>query len=313
MFSIRGVLQEAQRRGAASWDAATEYLGAGVTYVRESLAGSWLFGSTERLDAADGELAYDEKHYFLVPFRLASAGYSLYSMRCLPEGTPPVNDLPKRRLVHVPTEAGVAIVESLLLAESRREVVDSAAQRDNAGLAGRLKELADRIDTLDSQVFHGVLAIGGLVAFVNPVAGAGIAAKALLPSAAMLLSKFGLRSASEALEQRRVQRDVREAERAVLKQFHGAETTRVVSPMLAALDRALETNEHQFDPLLDFDAELDGIEPDAAGRRQRARLTCRAIVNVYSDVLNSPAEHGHAQLGPEDLRWLRMLQEMLAE
>ena len=52
-----------------------------------------------------------------------------------------------------------------------------------------LRALLGNIDKVDKKVFNGVLLVGSLVALVNPVVGAAVAAKALIPSVGMLLSK----------------------------------------------------------------------------------------------------------------------------
>jgi len=41
-------------------------------------------------------------------------GYSLYVMRSLPEGVPPINDLKKRRLLHLPSDGALPMLEHIV-------------------------------------------------------------------------------------------------------------------------------------------------------------------------------------------------------
>ena len=301
-FSLKQTIGDAFQAGQAGLGAASNYLGASLGYFQDTLRGTWFFGSTERIANTDDQPA-DEKHYFLTPYRLSQRGYSLYSMRCLPEGVPPINDLPKRRTIHLPNSAALEVVEQILTDQAVEQVSGERPE----GLGTRLNGLADQIDQLDGQVFNGMLAIGGLVALVNPVAGAAIAAKSLIPSAAMIVSKFGLRTAGDSLNDRNVKSQIAKAERDVKKQFKQAQADSLVNPILAALDRALETDESQYDPLLEVD--FEAVDYGARDRRRLLDLTFRAVSNVYADVLNDRARWPPAQLGPEDVRWLETIRE----
>ena len=279
-------------------ESATASFGAGLGYAKESLASSWLFGSNETIDAAA-----DEKHYFLVPYRLAESQYTLYSMRCLPEGVPPVNDLPKKRIFHLPNEHASTMVQTLLVDEATSSVI---ADVEDAGQKSSLIDLADKIDQLDQKAFNGALLIGGLVALANPVAGGILAAKAMIPSIGLLLSKYGLKQAGETLDERNLAGRIRKAEKQVLAEFHGTAATQLVDPLLAQLDKAIHTDEFEYDPLLDeeADAASDGLPP---AQRELQHLTILAVVNTYAELLAVKRQHAAAGLGPEDIRWLRYL------
>ena len=248
----------------------------------------------------------DEKHYFLVPFRKAEVGYSLYSMRCLPEGVPPINDLPKRRIFHLPNEHATTTVEHILLTEARVEAERN--QITQGAIGSRLNELADSIDKLDDRMFNGVLLIGGLVALVNPIAGAAVAAKALIPSIGMLLSKYGLRYAGDTVSSTELSMKIKSAERDVLKQFRGSKTTSIVNPLLSQLDKALDTTEFEFHPLLDV--KLEHIDFGEEDRDRLRSLTYHAITNSYSAVLLEKKSWSAAKLGPEDVAWLRLIADL---
>lgn len=275
-----------------------------LDYVQSALGESWIFGSNEASNKYDQLV--DEKHYFLVPFRKAEVGYSLYSMRCLPEGVPPINDLPKRRIFHLPNEHATTTVEHILLTEARVEAERN--QITQGAIDSRLNELADSIDKLDDRMFNGVLLIGGLVALVNPIAGAAVAAKALIPSIGMLLSKYGLRYAGDTVSSTELSMKIKSAERDVLKQFRGSKTTSIVNPLLSQLDKALDTTEFEFHPLLDV--KLEHIDFGEEDRDRLRSLTYHAITNSYSAVLLEKKSWSVAKLGPEDVAWLRLIADL---
>ncbi len=284
--------------------AAAGAVGTGFGYAKESLTTSWLFGSTEST-VSD----YDEKHYFLIPFQPAACGYTLYSMRCLPEGTPPVNDLPKRRIIHLPNEHGRRMIEELLCHEAAATAV--ATDEAPSPMGRRLNDLADGIDELDKKAFHGALLIGGLVALANPVAGGILAAKAMLPSIGLFLSRYGLKQIGDTLHERGLRQRIQKAESDVLKQFQGSDTTEVVDPLLVQLDKALNTKEHEYDPVL-HDKTFDASSTHGDSGLGDRQNTITAIINTYDEVLQNPDQYSVAGLGPEDVRWLRMLRNIAA-
>lgn len=288
----------------------SETVGAGVGFVKSAVGRLWVFGSTETSASYDQDV--DEKHYFLVPDRRCESHYSLYVMRCLPDGVPPLNSLPKRRLFHLPSEHALPTVEHILLTDARQSAEDATAERNSFG--ARLRQIADEIDRLDGKVFNGVLLIGGLVALVNPLAGAAVAMKAMIPSVGLLLSKYGLQYVGDAADARSMTARIKNAEREVLEQFRAAGAESLVNPLLAQMDRALATSELEYDPVLDFDAE--NMDFGACDRRRFFRLTCQAILNTYdgvfSDLGSDPNRWSDAHLGPEDIRFLQLLRSASA-
>ena len=301
-------ISQAKDLGYSTLSQASDALGAGMGFVKATIGGAWLFGSTETSSSYDHDRV-DEKHYFLVPDRRSSAGYSLYVMRCLPDGVPPINDLPKHRLFHLPSEHAMPTVEHILLSDARTSAQTIPIPADSVGT--RLNHIADQIDRLDGKVFNGVLLIGGLVALINPLAGAAVAVKALIPSIGLLLSKYGLQYASDAANSRELSSRIRAAEKEVLRQFRDSGTESMVNPILRQLDRALETTEGEYEPILDFDTNtIDFGERD---RERLLRLTCQAISNVYDDVVHNRSCWEQAQLGPEDIRYLKLIRELASD
>ena len=143
---------------------------------------------------------------------------------------------------------------------------------------------------------------------INPVAGAAVAMKALLPSLGLTLSKFGLRYVGDSAEARDVTKQIKSAEKEVLQQFKESGTTSFVNPLLQQLDRALATTESEFDPVLEFDRE--SLDFPSVDRDRFFRLTCRAITNVYEDVLKHPEQWADWNLGPEDIRFLKLVRDL---
>lgn len=281
-------------------ETATSTFGSGLGYAKQAVASSWLFGSNEVVNSAA-----DEKHYFLIPYKLADCGYTLYSMRCLPEGVPPVNDLPKKRVFHLPNEHASKMVESMLLDEATASV---RSCENEAESKSSLIQLADSIDQLDQKVFNGALLIGGLVALANPVAGGILAAKAMIPSVGLLLTKYGLKQAGETLDERNLAGKIQRAEKQVLAEFHGMTATQIVDPLLAQLDKAINTDVFEYDPLVD---EPLTDAKNAVEDHETRVLTMRAIINTYHELLNDKRRHVAAGLGPEDIRWLKFLESVL--
>jgi hypothetical protein len=91
LMNIAAWIGQAKDLGFAALSKASEAFGAGVGFVKSAVGQSWLFGSTETSSSYE-QKRFDEKHYFLIPDRRSKVGYSLYVMRCLPEGVPPMND-----------------------------------------------------------------------------------------------------------------------------------------------------------------------------------------------------------------------------
>ena len=304
-MDVMGWIGQAKDISYSAFAQATGAVGAGVGYVQSNLPRSWLFVSTESSSSYE-TAKVDEKHYFLIPDRRTSERYSLYTMRCLPDGVPPINSLPKHRIFHLPNPHALPTIEHLLAVDARdAALANSPKPGASASLGNRLSNLADQIDHLDNKLFNGVLLIGGLVALVNPVAGAAIAFKAMLPSVGLMLSKFGLKYVGETLTSRELAAKVKNAEREVLQQFQGAGTESIVNPLLAQFDKALDTDESEYDPLLDFDSQT--MDFGSKDRQRFFELTCQALANTYQQVLVRDQETKAAKLGDEDVRFLKVI------
>lgn len=285
------LLQKSAETVAKNFDASVEI-------VKEWVGELPVFVSLERSTKCN--VQYDEKHYFVIPYKLSPTGFSLHTMRYLPTGAPEVNDLPKRRIFHFPNELYEGTLRVHLLKSAKDIVVEKAEKRVTS-----LDKLADDIDALDSKLTYGMLFVGGVTALVNPLIGATIAAKALLPSATGLLSKYGIRAASEKLKDAKLKQDIQHAQRKVLHDFSNSDTLKLINPILAELELALNTTEQQHDPL--FDPNIVANSASGPLDEHWRELTERAVYHIYKDVYEDQSMHQSAKLGPEDVRWLKVL------
>jgi hypothetical protein len=267
--------------------------------AKDVINGISFFVSSEKTDRY-GKEQYDERHYFVIPFMMNEYNIALHSMRCLPYDVPEINSLPKRRVFHFPNANSEALVQKVLI-DGAKDI----AVHNHDPSQSTLISLANDIDALDKKLTYGMLFVGGMAALVNPVVGVGIAAKALTPGVTGLFTKYGLRPAGEKLNQSQLESKVKEAEANVLKEFKSASTIQVINPILQELELALNTSESEHDPLIDFDLSKGTIN-ELDGERWR-ELTEVAIYHVYKDIINARQKHAEACLGPEDIRWLKVI------
>lgn len=280
-------------------DKASEEFTSSYSIVKEKVNGLPIFISAEQSAKYDN-IEYDEKHYFVIPYELSEYKFALHTMRCLPNGVPETNNIPKRRVFHFPDEHAEEMLKAYM-----RQSTEEMVKAKNDNNPNTLESLANEIDALDKKLTYGMLLVGGLAAIANPLLGAGIAAKALLPSVGGLLNKYGLRATGEKLNKYQLEKSLRVAEERIAKEFAGANTLRVVNPILQELALALRTTEVVHDPLTDANL-ADGSIIELNDERWR-ELTELAICHVYKEVYETPSLYEKACLGPEDLRWLKIM------
>ncbi|WP_245597694.1 hypothetical protein [Psychromonas aquimarina] len=283
-------------------DKAADELISGYSIVKEKVNGLPIFISIQKYSQYV-DIQYDEKHYFVIPYHLSEHTFALHTMRCLPDSVPEINNLPKRRIFHFPN-----VHYEVMLKEYMRQCAGDVARERSKDNLNSLESLANDIDSLDKKLTYGMLLVGGLAAVANPVLGAGIAAKALLPGVGSLLNKYGLRPAGEKLSNYQIEKSVKEAEENIAKQFAESSTLQVINPILQELELALRTTESEHDPLIDPNLSNAGI-PELHNERWR-QLTEIAICRVYKEVYEDSRLHKEARLGPEDLRWLKIMFEI---
>lgn len=295
---MKDIFAKAKQAVSSKLDIIISELDSGMKMVKEVINGLPIFVSLERI--GNDKVEYDEKHYFVIPYHLSETSFSLHTMRSLPIGVPEVNSLPKRRVFHFPNEHWEGTLREYMLKSAR-----NIAYKSQSETASPIEKLADDIDALDNKLTYGMLLVGGLAAIFNPIIGAGIAVKAVLPSISGLFAKHGLRPLGEKWTRSQMEQKAKEAEEHVLKQFSESTTLKVVNPILNELEFALRTNEDEHDPLSDPNLSNAGIkELDTEYWRE---LTERAIHHVYKDIIDDKSKHEEARLGPEDLRWLEVL------
>ena len=278
-------------------DKFTDELSTGFSSIKDIVNGLPIFISLEKSNSFQTE--YDEKHYFIIPFKLSETGFSLHSIRCLPESALEINDLPKRRVFHFPNKHYEAALRVYMLKTAREITIQSNNNPSS------LEQLADDIDALDRKLTYGMLFVGGIAAVFNPLVGAGIAAKALLPGLSGLLNQYGLRPMGNKITRHQLEKEVKSSEERVIKQFSEANTLKVINPILQELEFALRTSVTEHDPLTDPNLANASI-PELDHERWR-ELTQTAIYHVYQEVYADPTKHRQAGLGPEDIRWLKTL------
>jgi hypothetical protein len=280
-------------------DKTSEELASGYSIVKDKINGLPIFISAETSNKYEGT-QYDEKHYFVIPFQLCEHKFSLHTMRCLPNGVPEINNLTKRRVFHFPNEHSEEMLKGYMRQSAEEIITDRTKDHPSS-----LESLANQIDSLDKKLTYGMLLVGGLAAIANPLLGVGIAAKALLPGVGGIINKYGLRPTGEKLSKYQLDKSIKETEDRITTEFEGANTLKVINPILQELALTLRTTESQHDPLTGPNL-ASGSIPELDGERWR-ELTEVAICHVYQEVYETPSLHKKACLGPENLRWLKIM------
>lgn len=251
-----------------------------------------------------GDRKIDEKHYFLIPYKPVVEGHVLYAMRCLPRGAPLVNTLPKKRVFHLPNPYGHDIIRQILLPYI--ENLGGAAETFGPSPWGqRLIDLGDWIDNVDKKITKVLFFTGMLVALIRPLALTGAALRLFLPYLGLTLVKPGLRKTAAKLDAGRLKQDMAIARDRIMHEFNGIQGDSLQNPILAELAWALDTDEAQHDPMLDYD--IDRADFGVLDKQRMIRLTCKAISKVYADILEDQDRWEKAGLGPEDVRWLYLI------
>ena len=271
---------EALRGGVSGvFDKVNGTFDTGFGLLQDTLGGIPFFGATATSKLYDhGQ--FDEKHYFLIPDEASDEGYALYVLRCLPEGVPPINDLTKRRVLHLPSEAALPMLEHIVIKDARQRAETNATSENF--IRANLDNLINEIDNVDGKVFNGVLLVGGLVAFINPLAGATLAAKALVPSIGLMVSKYGLKFVSEKATNMDVATQIKRAEKDVKKQFKAAKTVSVVNPILHHVDVRPSLDMWMIEPKR-FEFSCATTDFSQGDIHRLTDLTYQAVTDVVKD------------------------------
>ncbi len=262
-----------------AFEKVTETFDTGVGLLQDTLGGVPFFGAMATSETYDHK-SYDEKHYFLIPDVGSVEGYSIYVMRCLPAGVPPINDLKKRRLLHLPNRDALPMLEHILIKDARERA--GANAKSNNFISDNLDTLINEIDKIDGKVFGGVLLLGGLVSLANPLAGAIVATKAIVPSIGLVVSKYGLKLASETATNLDISQQVKRAEKDVKKQFRSAKALVVVNPILNHLAVQTSLDMWMMESEI-FQYDCDEIDFTQQDTRRLTDLTQQAISDIIRD------------------------------
>jgi hypothetical protein len=246
-------------------DAALEWGKSGVAFLRSSI-GNLPFLAATSVDSAAGNPQRDESHYFLVPDPAEPAGFTLAERRRLPEGTGPVNSMPKLRVFHVHDPAALAILEERLAGKiSAGRPREKGMEED---VASRLEAMGEEIDRQSHWVTGGLIVVGGAVAIANPLLGIGIAANALFPKIGGTFAKFGFGAAADAIKKAGASWRESGARRDAAGEVKRMKAELCVDPVLAFLNRIVAGGA-QSDPHF---VELDALPEWWRDRDQRMTL-----------------------------------------
>ncbi len=285
-----GVLASGERAVSAAKNSVSDT----VDTVTGKFKGITFFSSIETLPPG-GQRQFDEKHYFLVPFKLEAKGYIIHSLRTLPDGVPPINDLPKRRIFHLPTLEHKKTLEVLVSDQVEEDIKAGRLDRSR----GSLVVTANALDKVDSKLTNGLMLVGGIVAIANPLAGAAIAGNALL-------AKAGLKWTGKKLNEAGLEREIEKAKQNILTQFESSDTVCMKNPLLRELERALSTTKEEHDPMA-FD--LQSASFSLGNTERNIALTARAILDVYAEVRQKKKLQALLNVGPEDIAWFDYLEQ----
>jgi len=164
-------------------------------------------------------------------------------------------------------------------------------------VSSNLDALIDEIDKVDSKVFGGVLLLGGLVALANPLAGATVAMKSAIPSLGMVVSKYGLKFASNTATNFDVAQQIKRAEKDIKKQFKSAQTTVVVNPVLYHMSSRSSLAMWMMESEK-FEYGCDDLAFSQQDVRRLTDLTLRAI----SDIIIDPETQSYLEQVTEIIR-----------
>ena len=272
---------------SAAPNAAQAWAKSGMSYLQSTIGSLRLFSST-KVDAAVGNPAQDESHYFLIP--QPTGGFVLAERRRLPEGVGTVNSLPKVRIFHVHDLAGVAVLEEQLLGRLAKERLQGPGL--DGDLAKRLETIGEEIDRQSFWVTGGLVVVGSAVAIANPLLGIGIAAKALLPELGSKLTKFGLGAAADSVRRMGNSWRERSARKEAQSEIRRLKPQVVIDPVLAFLDEQVALGT-KADPTM---RELERLPEWWRQREQRLTMS------VVSEVLDTAWP-----------TWMRSVQERLSD
>ena len=276
-----------------------------VAFLKSTWNSIPLFAGTKAHLGLDG-VDEDQTHYFLIPFRAAESGYALGTARVLPEGVGPDNDLPKRKIFHIPAAGGEEALKDLLRDQIAAEKLAEADATSET--AEWLEKISAEIDEKSTMVTGGIILIGGVVAIANPAAGVAIAGKALLPSIGLMFSREGFKGLANKFRRRQEEKVGENAEKEASKEVKSMKPQVKENGLLALLEKAVKAPEGSFDPALES-MEL----PVDVEHMQTYAMTSEAVLHAYDDILGSKRKEEESKLDAVTINWIRSLEQYLED
>ncbi|MEM7600444.1 MAG: hypothetical protein AAF357_03390 [Verrucomicrobiota bacterium] len=176
--------------------------------------------------------------------------------------------------------------EQLLRQELIREFADKNQHREEpeSPLANKLAKVGDLIDEESSRVSGGILLIGGAVAFVNPIAGAGIALHSLIPAIGGKMSKLGGNYLAERIRRQNRKSDESKRLKESSKEVRNLRPKIYTNPIIRSLESIKRNPQIDYDPFLDRQN-----WPDSFEKSHYFEVTREAICEVYAGETNDSA------------------------
>lgn len=188
---------------------------------------------------SDNEDAVDTMHYFCLPDSTSNVPFIIHTQRVVPAGVKS-NELPKRRVFHVPVGTSMEEVVDSAKAMDRELVKGTGSWRKDAGES--LNSLANGIDDVGRILTGGTLLVGALVVIFNPIAGLILMGKSLLPSLGVDVANAGARTLSSSLKESAEQSVTKEVENT----YEALEPEWLESALLLDLNRTMFGNDVEF-------------------------------------------------------------------
>lgn len=256
-----------------------------------------------------GRVENDEHHFFAIPDRSQAVGYALYGVRRLPTDAPLVNDLEKTYYFHAPSDQSDALLRQLLTDNGG----DPPPRRmfDTKRLPGDRMIAAGRgFRKMGLAISAALLLMALLVALGNKPLGILLGIVAFTPGFAGVLMQYLLKVSGENTNKQLLQLQWRRQRENLLRVYKLGKGERVTNALLRELEVALNTSEAEYDPIMEFDFESAAVEDVEHGFLD---LTCKALAEHYRSILESKERISAARLGPEEVRWLRLIREISGE
>mgnify|MGYP001267069615 CR=1 FL=1 len=181
----------------------------------------------------------DITYYFLIPDVNKSEGYILQTHRIVPDNVVDESKLVKRQMFQVPSIEAINILRGMVQDKIEGELLD------NNGISGfasdTLSDLANTIDESNNVVTGGLLLVGGIICFSNPIGGAIIIGSSLLPDVIMGAVSDATNRVSSKLKNISVNSNKKEAKKLTNKIAPEV----VVNSMLSKVDKARFDNNYE--------------------------------------------------------------------